>query len=66
MKIAINKVGIHTALNGHKTRVYVDHMVSDKRCLGGYKLSIRLYSRGRGMKSNPLHYTPIGRVEILS
>jgi len=67
MKIKFNgdSIAIYTALNGHETRVRIDHMVRDERCLGLHKVYVKTISRGRPSK-NPFRYVPINRIKILS
>lgn len=63
--VKISKVGVYTSTNGHKQEVFVDHMTSDKRCLGGYKLKVRPHGRGVPVRGCTWKYVPIGRVELL-
>ena len=64
MKIVVNKDGIHIAANGYETRVFVEHITQDKRCLGGYKAYIVPYVYKRRRAGNTFKYAPIGRVKF--
>jgi len=67
MKIKFNgdSIAIYTSTNGHQTKVRIDHMVRDERCLGGHKVYIKTIAKGRPSK-NPFRYVPINRIKFLS